>query len=271
MALGRQQLRIVQLLVKPVVRYCLRNLVSLHELFEAAKAMAVEQAADELERLGEKVTVSKVSVMTGLTRRDVNRLFKAGQPEFGTPPLTARVINRWQQDKRFVTAAGKPKVLNYRGADSEFWELVKSVSKDMSPPTVMFQLQRLGLVQESKNGLRLLEEVSFTHLDPEEGLKLLAQDNNSLIRSVEENIFSPQPIRNLHLRTHFNNIFVDDLPAIRAWFLEKGKLFHREAREFLAQYDGDINPDQTKGGGGEASLTTFSWTDSKNTDSNEDE
>jgi hypothetical protein len=136
------------------------------------------------------------------------------------------------------------------------------VSKDMNPATMLFQLERLGMVKRTKFGLKLLKSpvVSFKS-DPKRSLDLLAKNTVSLIRSHEENLFERVGVRNLNIRTEYDNIVRRDIPLIRQWLLEQGQAFHRRAREYLSAFDKDVSPDLAGEGGGRIVLTAFSWTD----------
>ena len=93
----------------------------------------------------------------------------------------------------------------------------------------------------------------------QEGFELLAKDTEDLIGAVEENIFFPDDIPNLHARTEYDNIRQDALQEIKEWLYDEGSAFHKRARHFLSQYDLDIYPDRTyKEGRVKVTLGAFS-------------
>ena len=256
-------LKALEGLLRPLARFCLRRSLKLQEFTETAKAVFLEIAAEEIKREGAAVSTSRLSVITGLHRRDVMRLFRNQESKLGTDTsIVARVIGQWQQDSRFSTRNGKARALQIEGRNSEFMELVRSVSKDLNPYTVLFELERIGAVKRSENTLTLESSVYVPSGDIKEGLLLLARDSADLISAVDENIFKPDELPNLHIKTEYDNICPEFIPEIRRWFLEHGQTFHEEARKFLSKFDKDLNPKLSgKAGGIRAAVGTFSLVD----------
>lgn len=245
----------------PVARYSIRHGVPLASLLEALKVIVIEAAVQEIQRHKQKVTVSQISLLSGITRREVQRIYREKRTTDTRPGILARIINRWEQDKRFVTKTKTPKVLSYTGAKNEFRDLVASVSQDINPGTVLAELERTGAVQKTRQGLKLLQRASFVQTSPDKGLNLLLRDLETLTQAVEENINSPRAVRNLHMRTEYDNIFQDKIPEIRTWLLAQGAEFHRQARDLLSKCDKDLNPNPDRPGGAKVALGTFGWTE----------
>ena len=249
----------LRLVLKPVVRFCLKRSLKLQDFTEAAKQVYLETATEALEAEGEQRNVSKLSVMTGLHRRDVDRIVhETGPLRYGND-LLSRVIGQWQSDKRYSTR-GRARLLSFEGKESEFAELVASVSKNLNPYTVLFELERVGAVERGAGGLKLIRRTYEASSDLREGFSLLSGDCGDLISAVEENLTCRPSVPNLHSKTQYDNICTDHLDTIRSWILERGRVFHEEAREFLAQFDKDINPKlKNRPGGGRAAIGTFSF------------
>ena len=221
-------------LLKPLVRFFLRRGVRLQELSEVLKASYVGVAKAELLRSGEEANISRVSVMTGVHRKDVQRLFDGDRELKSSSNLIARVLNLWQHDSRFTAKGGEPRFLSYEGKENDFIELVSAVSNDLNPYTVLFELERSGLVEKTDRGLRLFGKLRLSE-EGDEGFVMLAADEDDLFRAVEENIVAHSPTKNLHLKTEFDNIDPAKLEEVRKWFLREGSAFHERARALLAE------------------------------------
>ena len=99
----------------------------------------------------------------------------------------------------------------------------------------------------------------FQRGDLKRGVELLSSDMDDLINAVDENVFSRSSQPNHHVKTQYDNIVLEALPAIREWFLKKGALFHEEARKFLSKFDRDVHPELSKKeGGARVALGSFS-------------
>ncbi|MCB0345656.1 MAG: hypothetical protein KDD66_11100 [Bdellovibrionales bacterium] len=256
--------KVVGAMLKPLVRFCVRKSFPLQEFVNVAKVAYVEAAEDELSQSGEKVNVSRLSTMTGVHRVDVAKIHKHGQaPQPEGRPLNTlhKVVECWEQDPRFLTTRGKPRILSYRGQNSELKQLVSTVSKHADPGAMLFELKRAGMVEVSKRGVKLLDGMVRVAGGVENGYRILAHDMDRLIAAVEENL-SGTRISNVHISTAYENIYVDDLAKVRRWLLEQSKAFHRRIREYLAKHDADAttDPNAARQAGGCVSLCSFSTT-----------
>lgn len=232
----------VRLLLKPIVRICLRSSLKIQDFIAIAKEVFVEVAGDELKRSSATENQSRLSVVTGLHRRDITRLTLKRGMEKAPENLLTKVLGQWQGDKRFLTKRGTARALSVEGKQSEFMELVRSVSNDLNPYTVLFELERIGVVARKKHLVTLTNEIYSPKGNIKQGLAMLSSDVSDLVEGVTENIFSELEIPNLHIRTEYDNIGERDLPKIRSWLVEQGEQFHKQAREYLSRFDRDINP-----------------------------
>lgn len=247
-------------LLAPVARFCIRRSFHFGQLVEAFKESFIRAAVEDIEGHGSKVTISQIALLTGITRREVQRIYREGKRWEKGAALTARVLNRWQEDRRFLSRTGTPRSLSYGSDRSEFYKLCELVTSDINPGTILRELLRLKLVEITEDGVRPMEQVSFLHTAPEKGINLLLRDIDTLSCAVEENLEQKKEVRNLHLRTEFDNIEPSRIPEIRSWLLEQGAALHRAARELLSKYDRDVNPNTVSKGGARVVLGTFSWT-----------
>ena len=238
--------QLIRLLLKPVARFSIRHSLGVRDILEASKASLIEAAIEELERQKKRVTISQIATLTGIHRKDVYRIYTHGRTASTSSSISTRVIGQWLEDSRFTTASGKPRVLTCETEDSEFNTLVYSLSTDVHPANVLFQLERFGLVKRSKNKVTLLSRIFDTHGDPVEGFRFLAQDLEDLLCAVEENVLREPSTLNLHITSEYDKVPVKDLPKIRRWVLKQGSAFHRKVRSYLASFDTDLNPKADK-------------------------
>lgn len=231
----------------PVVGFCLRHGITIQDFIEIGKRQFVEGARGLISGSGDKVNISRVSVLTGLRRREVQRLTQtAPDVDEDSCGLMTKVIGRWLTDRKFIDNRHAPKVLSVDGENSEFRSLVFSVSRDVGAGTVLSELMRVNAVKLVPNGAKLLVEGYEPKGDPESGFDMLGSDVHDLIAAVEENIFAIPELSNLHATTEYTNISSSKLPALRKWLLTEGMAFHKRARDYISGLDYDLNP-RTKG------------------------
>ena len=227
-------------LLMPVVRFALRHSVSVQQMIELLKEGVVRAAAEELDQLGEKANTSRLSARTGMHRRDVARLYS----EQERPPLpstiSARIVAQWESDSRFHGANGKPRILSIKEGSNGFSHLVQLVGTDLNVGTVLFDLERSGAVERTPNGVKLKRGHALVREELLDGVRILADDWEDSVRTVEGNILSRKAPPDLHGRTEFDNIPPKHETEIRNWLLAEGGKFHQKIRRYLARFDRDF-------------------------------
>ncbi len=237
----------VYMMLKPIALFCITRGVRFQDFIEIAKKAFVENARNKLNQENNLISVSKLSVMTGIQRPEVNRILE-NPDTIKSKDFIVKIIGQWSEDKKFLYK-NKPKKLSTEGTLSEFAALVHMISKDLNPHTVRFELERLGLV-ETKNGLaKLINPVYITNGDPKNTLRLGSYDIEDLLVSLQENAFSSNDVPNLQARTEYDNIPDEEIDSVRLWFLDAGARLHEEARKFLSKLDRDTNRTNKKGTG----------------------
>lgn len=268
-------LQVLSYIVRPLAGFALRHGVKLQSFLKVLKQCYVWEAQRYLREQGEKSSKSRISAMTGVHRKEVSTFMESKGLEDDQQSVMRRIIGQWLTDERF-SENGRPRALSAKGAHSEFSELVFSVSQDLNPYTVLFELQRLELVIEM-NELLVLTSPEFRPIRSlADGMKLVRVDIDDLLKGVEQNLLGDAELDNLHLTTAFDNIDPERQAEIREWFLDKGAKLHEEARTYLAQYDFDIqshNTQQEPEGGARirAVLGTFSRVHSFNAEDDKED
>lgn len=204
------------------------------------KELFVEEAQRELQRRNAEVSFSKITAMTGTHRKDVAQLLQNG-PQPPKEDLIARVIGTWRHSPDF-SARGRPSLLSFEGKENQFQTLVHSVSSDLNPYTVLYELDRTGAVTKTADGLKLNVQLHLIKGDREAGVRLVSHDMDDLLNAVEQNIEEQLQTPNLHIRTEYDRIALQHEAEIREWLIDEGSAFHARARAYLANFDCDLNP-----------------------------
>lgn len=112
----------------PVVEHRLRN-----AFVEAAISIG-----------GGKITNSKISIMTGLQRRDIARMRRETAPSQNSRQPLAEIIARWWDDPDY-----DPKGIPFQGSGASFMTLARDVRQDVHPRTFLDVLIENGAVTET--------------------------------------------------------------------------------------------------------------------------
>jgi hypothetical protein len=97
-------------------------------------------------------SISRLSVATGMTRKEVSALLSDGPNHQGAATRRSgqqralRVLRGWLTDPRFQNRSGRPNELKYVGNKKSFTLLVKLYGGDVTPKSVLRELERIKIV-----------------------------------------------------------------------------------------------------------------------------
>lgn len=211
-------------LLRPIVRLLIARGVLLPAVNALLKQVYVEVASGEFGIDGKAPTDSRVSVLTGVHRRDVRSIRKDGIPSSAPPAmsLSATVIGRWLGDPAYADAKGRPKAL-HRLADEgspSFEELFQGVSKDVHPRTVLDGLIDQKLVEwDQQSDFVYLKIQAFVPAAGDEGLMRFFEMNlHDHLAAAVANLLNDQKAgRFLERAVYYNKLApasVDKVAAI---------------------------------------------------------
>ena len=137
----------------PICKILIKRGLGAGELIEAAKVAYLEAAVNEVAPSGARINVSRLSVVTGLTRKEIAALLhrQANQtttraPKRSLQQRALRVLHGWTVDHTFQRANGRPADLPLRGEQPSFALLVKRYGGDVTSISVLRELERMKAV-----------------------------------------------------------------------------------------------------------------------------
>jgi len=202
-------------ILRPLVRVLIARGVTLPTLIAALKEVFVAVAERDFRLAGRPPSDSRISVLTGVHRKDV-RVIRDGAPPISTPraaSLGAAVVGRWLGDPTLADAEGRPRTLT-RG---EFDALVAAVSKDVRGRTVLDELARLGLVGRGEETVALLGEAFVPPAGGGEQLGFFARNLEDHMAAAGHNLLAEAAERRfLERAVFYNNLGADDVDRLEA-------------------------------------------------------
>lgn len=136
--------------------------IGYREFAEISKTAFVDVATRNYGLRGRPTNISRVAVMTGLTRKEVRRIrdkSAAGDEiviERHTP--MSEILHRWYTDEEFIDNTGQPLVLDFNGAATSFAALVRKYGGDIPPGAMRTELKRINAIEDFGVGkLRVLK------------------------------------------------------------------------------------------------------------------
>ena len=145
--------------LQPIAVAMLKGNLSASALVRAAKLAYVRAAIDSLRIEGRKTNVSRLSVITGMTRKEIaSYLQRKKQAPATTGPKkqmehrALRVLRAWISDPRYKMVSGRVIDLPIDGDGKTFASLVRAHGGDVTTVAVLRELERLRAVTRSRSG-----------------------------------------------------------------------------------------------------------------------
>lgn len=257
----------VQTLLRPVVRRLVAWGVPYPALDQIVRELYVEVAERDFALPFKKSTDSRITLLTGLHRKEVARLRQLDRSRPAATRLemsaAARVIGRWLAPP-YADGRGRPLVLPYEGATARaksFARIVHDLAVDVPPRSVLDELVRLGAVALDAGGhVTLHAEALVPRGNVEAMVELLGIDPGELFATIAHNIeASDDPW--LQRKVVYDNVGSDALASLRRAASELGAEFLRRANALLAGVDRDRNPDAPGGDRARVTLGAYYFED----------
>jgi Family of unknown function (DUF6502) len=219
-------------LMTPLIRILLRSGITFQEFGGVLKDVYVNVCAREMTLPGRRMTLSRVAIATGLTRREVAKIVRSeGKTQWGVwsnAGLAASVLEAWHSDPQFLAPYGYPRDLKIDGTDvvPTFEDLVRRFSSEVTHEVLIGELVRVGAARILEGGmyLRVLKRTYIPTDMTAEMIQIFSQAVRRYIETVDYNLG-----RRKGLEKRFDRmVYPDD--GLRTVDVE---IFQQEIREYL--------------------------------------
>ena len=192
----------IRRLLRPLVRLCLHFHLTYPAAAALLKSVFVEVVDEEYGLEGKEPTLSRVTLLTGIYRKEVKRmrgLLGSEDPVPGEPSLGALIVSRWTAAAEFTDADGEPLALERTTATEghpAFADLVASVSQDIRPRSVLDEWLRLGMVDlDANDRVRLRSAAWVPDQDIDEKSRFFGRNLHDHLAAATHNLTGGRPPR----------------------------------------------------------------------------
>ncbi|MEO0669221.1 MAG: DUF6502 family protein [Pseudomonadota bacterium] len=188
--------RVLRGLLRPLVRTMIARGLTAPVVYSLLKRVYVEVAETHFALDDKPLTDSRIAMLTGVHRKDIRTIRSETDDGAGEArrksALLATVIGQWMTNPGFLDADGAPRPLS-RSEDG-FDALVRTVSKDVRPRTVLDELTRAGLVSETADGaLALRAEAVVGTGSTADREAFFAANVGDHLAAASENLLAEEP------------------------------------------------------------------------------
>lgn len=157
----------IKRILRPMVSLMLRQGITYTAFIDLVKATYVEVADKECVIEGKRQTDSRISVLTGVHRKEVKRIRELEEvplePKERKASLSAQLVSTWLGNPDYIDENGKPLALKRvsEGKEVSFDSMVHLVTKDVHPRSILDEWLNQGMVKLDMEGLVMLQESGY--------------------------------------------------------------------------------------------------------------
>ena len=228
-------------LLRPLVRILLRNGIAYGSFAELAKKIYVDVAFDEFAPEKKKQTISRVSALTGLTRKEAKRFHELEssntQESEQRYNRAIRVISGWVNDPEFHDAQGQLAELPVEGDKGSFATLVRKYSGDVPTQSMLAVLTIASCIEKTGNRVRLIRHAYVPGNDAAEKLSILGADTAELISTIDHNLVCEESALRFQRKVSNSQISAESIPGFQALSAQKAQALLEELDAWLDRHE----------------------------------
>ncbi len=239
---------------RPFVKLMLANNLTYTFIIDVIKALFVEVADQDFNQQGKRLTDARISLMSGVHRKDVKRLrelqpdVKDVMPE--NVSLGSQLVALWNANPKYLNEEGMPKPLaRFASTNTEesFEGLVRSLSTDIHPRAVLDEWLRLGVAKiDADNYVHLTTDMYIAQEGFEEKVYYFGHNLHDHAQAAIFNVMNSGATENqpgfLERCVHYDTLSAESVEEITALAKKLGMKNLREINKFadtLATTDAD--------------------------------
>lgn len=154
-----------RVLLRPIASLLLKCGMTWREFADVSKSVFVTVASQDYGLNGRPTNVSRVSILTGVSRKEITRVRTLLEHESTPLPNkttdATRLLSGWHQDPDFLTPAGEPRTLPLDGEGASFATLWKRYGGDVPVTSMRKELERAGAITTLADGTVRAEQRYF--------------------------------------------------------------------------------------------------------------
>lgn len=185
-------------LLRPLVRLLIKAGMTFPALCDLLRDLYINVAEHDFALPDKPQTDSRVSLLTGIHRKEIARKRGAGAPVGAVPTAisrTSRILALWLGSPRFTDAQGAPLAL-YRSADQgvpSFDQLVTAITKDLRPRAILDEWVDRKLIAIGEDGRIMLLAAALTPPAGDDQLYYFGRNLHDHIAAAASNIAGGAP------------------------------------------------------------------------------
>jgi hypothetical protein len=238
-------------LLRPLVQLLIRGGVTFPVLADLLRGVYVEVAVRDLLKDPRARTDSRISLLTGVHRKEIRRWRSEPHEPEAVPPvvtLTGQIIARWLRTDDYVDSEGRPRSLPRMpqpDGSPSFESLVQAVTSDVRPRAVLDDWLNHGIVTVDAADHVVLDTAAFVpRPGSAEQLFYFGRNLHDHLSAAAANVTAPDVAPFVERAAHYDNLSPATVARLEAMGREVALRllteFNRQALDLLDANDREL-------------------------------
>lgn len=223
----------LQTLLTTLAQVAIEEELSYNEFAEIAR-LAFVRAAKQVLDGKKRASDSRISIVTGIHRKDVARLREQTGDIFNHEKSKGNraiaVISAWAREKDYCDAQNQPLPLAYDNKTPSLTTLIKKYSGDMPVRAMCDEMERMGVIVEKGERWHLNVPAYVPNKSREAIFDFLGEDTASLIKTIHHNLNNPPRKRRFQRSVAYDELTPETVELFQAFASER-------AMDLLKEFD----------------------------------
>ena len=228
-------------LLRPIASVVLKCGMTWKEFADISKSVFVSVATDEFGIRGRPTNTSRVSILTGISRKEVKRqrelLTESPGRQSGKTTDATRLLSGWHQDPDYVAQDGKPLALAPTGPAPSFGSLFHEYGGDTPEQTLLRELLKAGSIIQSADGSYVAKRRYHMPVEMDVGsIRFFGSNLYDHANTLCNNVTGEPDSRRLEGFAVDDRIDPGAVEAFNSYLDERGQQFLEEVDDWLSRH-----------------------------------
>lgn len=231
-----------RLVLRPIASIFIKCGMTWKEFSDLSKSAFVEAATDEFGIRGRPTNISRVSLLTGISRKEVKRqrdlltnekhIIEAKNTD------ATRLLSGWYQDPEYLDSESSPRLLDENGPAPSFETLCARYGGDIPMTAMLKELLKTQAIERSADGqLRATRRYYQPAAHDSENLRWAMSLVNDLTETMNNNVFLEKTNTPRFGGSAENDLIpTSALPKFREFVDRHGQAFLEEIDDWLTEH-----------------------------------
>ena len=230
-------------LLRPIAALLMKCGVTWRHFSELSKSVFVDVATEQFGIRGRPTNVSRVSILTGISRKEVRHqrdLLRTAPERSAKTNDATRLLSGWHQDPAYIGKDGLPLALSERGPAPSFESLFQRFGGDSPFQTLLKEMKAAGTVGlDAKGNLVAKQRFHMPVPMSESNLRYFGANLFDHARTLERNIAGPADQRRFEGFAVDDRLSPDSAEKFHRFLNDRGQAFLEEIDTWLNAHRSD--------------------------------